>query len=163
MYILYRTTNTINGKYYIGVSNGNNKWYKGSGTALKNAIKKHGTKNFITEIIEMFETEQEAFNRERQIVTEYEVNDRNCYNMKSGGKGGTGQKKTEAHKKKISDTIKSLQKNRTHTAGRNPAVPFEETYRVWKEIGSRKGAEYFGISLSAFRSRVATAKKKLTT
>lgn len=162
MYILYRTTNVINGKFYIGVSNGNNKSYKGSGTALKKAIKRHGIDNFITEVLETFETEDDAFQRESQVVTEELVNDPKCYNMKVGGKGGIGQRKTESHKKKISESVKKFQSSRTHSAGRNPEVSYEETYRVWKELGVRKGAEHFGILLVAFKSRVATAKKKLT-
>ena len=162
MYMLYKTTNKLNGKFYIGVSNGNNKSYKGSGTALKDAIKKYGSENFITEVLETFETEEEAFSKERQVVTEELVSNPNCYNMKVGGKGGVGQQKTYDHRKKISESVKRFQSNRTHSAGRNPEVSYNETYRVWKELGSRKGAEYFNISVVAFKSRVATAKKKLT-
>ena len=162
MYILYKTTNTVNSKYYIGVSNGNNKWYKGSGTALKNAIKKYGAKNFTTEIIETFETEEEAFARENHVVTEELVNDRNCYNMKIGGRGGVGQLKSESHKKKIATSLREYQQYITHKAGRMPKVVYAETIRIWKLLGQRKGAEYFGISVSAFKSRVVTAKKRLT-
>lgn len=162
MYNLYRTTNIINKKYYIGVSNGNNKWYKGSGTALKRAIKKYGTENFTTEIIETVNSEQAAFDREAEIVTEELVNDRNCYNMKVGGKGGVGQQKTAIHKQRISDSVKQANANKKqYTAGRKPAVSFSETYRIWQLMGSTKGAAHFNISVSAFKSRVATAKKKL--
>lgn len=161
MYILYRTTNILNGKYYIGVSNGNNKWYKGSGTVLKQAIKFYGGKSFMTEVIETFETEKQAFIREQEIVTEELVRDRNCYNMKIGGKGGTGQQKTDIHKKKISDSVKKFQPNRKHLAGRTPLVPYEETIQIWETLGILKGAEHFGITVVAFKSRVATAKTQL--
>jgi len=162
MFILYKTTNIINKKYYIGVSNGNNKWYKGSGTALKKAIKKYGVGNFLTEILEKFETEQEAFAREEQIVTEELVNDHNCYNIKLGGKGGKGHHKSVDHKKKIALAVKEFYKTHKSGGGRKPEVAYEETLRIWKLYGQRKGAEYFGISLVAFKSRLATAKKKLT-
>lgn len=162
MYLLYRTTNTVNGKYYVGVSNGNNKWYKGSGTALKNAIKKYGAEKFITEIIETFNTEQEAFCREKQVVNEDMISDHNCYNIKVGGKGGAGQKKTNAHKEKIAKSVKDFQRYRNHTGGRNPAMPFEETLKIYEQYGYKGGAEYLNLSRDAFVSRVMLAKKKLT-
>lgn len=93
MYTMYKTTNLINGKYYIGVTNGNKLGYLGSGTALIEAIRNYGKTNFKREILETFETEKEAFKREAEFVTEELVEDRQCYNMKIGGKGGAGQKK----------------------------------------------------------------------
>lgn len=41
-------------------------------------------------------------------------------------------------------------------------VPYSKTIEEWKELGISKGAEYFGISREAFKSRVSLAKKKLT-
>ena len=42
MHIVYRTTNKINGRYYIGMQNTNNESYLGSGLALVKAVKKYG-------------------------------------------------------------------------------------------------------------------------
>jgi len=50
--IIYKTTNLINGKIYIGLDTKNNPNYLGSGTAIKYAIKKYGKENFKKEIIE---------------------------------------------------------------------------------------------------------------
>ena len=53
--VIYKTTNLLNGKLYIGqtvyIQNVINGKYKGSGTILWNAINKHGIENFKTEII----------------------------------------------------------------------------------------------------------------
>lgn len=51
---IYKTTNLINNKFYIGKHSTNdlNDNYLGSGTALNRAIKKYGRKNFKREILE---------------------------------------------------------------------------------------------------------------
>ena len=54
MYI-YKTTNQINGKIYIGLTTMNeeeSKWYFGSGDSIKKALEKHGVENFKKEILE---------------------------------------------------------------------------------------------------------------
>lgn len=48
---IYKITNLINNKIYIGQTNGNNIYYKGSGKLLKLAFKKYGRKNFKIDII----------------------------------------------------------------------------------------------------------------
>ena len=40
--IIYKTTNLVNGKIYIGQDSNNNPNYYGSGTLLHKAIKKYG-------------------------------------------------------------------------------------------------------------------------
>lgn len=45
--IIYKTTNKINGKIYIGRYCGNRSSYLGSGSYLKRAIRKYGKDNFI--------------------------------------------------------------------------------------------------------------------
>lgn len=44
--IIYKTTNLINGKIYIGFDSHNNPEYFGSGKLIKMALKKYGTSNF---------------------------------------------------------------------------------------------------------------------
>jgi len=60
-YIIYKTTNQINGKFYIGKHQTNdlNDGYLGSGTLLKRAIQKHGRQNFKKEILHVFDNEEE--------------------------------------------------------------------------------------------------------
>lgn len=88
MYIIYKTINKINQKYYIGVHNCTRNWYKGSGAILKRAIRKHGLDNFIRETLFVFDSEELAYAKEREIVNEEMLRDPLCYNLKLGGKGG---------------------------------------------------------------------------
>ncbi len=89
-HFIYKTTNLINGKFYIGMhstSNINDK-YIGSGTRLKYAIRKYGITNFKLEIIEWCENREELIKREKEIINEHHIKDKNCYNLKYGGLGG---------------------------------------------------------------------------
>lgn len=84
----YKITNKLNGKYYYGVHNTDNldDGYFGSGKILKKAYQKYGVENFEKEIIEFFDTEEEAFAHEKKIVNEELIRDDNCYNVQIGGK-----------------------------------------------------------------------------
>jgi len=94
MFIVYRTTNIINNKIYIGVhNNGDNEefdGYLGSGLMISKAIKKYGKENFIRETLGKFTTIEEAFECEEKIVTEEFVLRNDTYNLSSGGKGNSG-------------------------------------------------------------------------
>lgn len=89
MYIyVYKTTNIINGKEYIGVHTTNNidDAYFGSGKNIKAAIRKYGKQCFIKEILRHFTSIEEAYHYERQLVTEEYVKSDSTYNMTLGGK-----------------------------------------------------------------------------
>ena len=89
-HFIYKTTNLINGKYYIGVHSTNdlNDGYLGSGLALKDAIQKYGKENFRREIIEFFDNSIDAFKKEMEIVNEAFLLLEETYNLKIGGSGG---------------------------------------------------------------------------
>lgn len=89
-FIVYETTNLVNGRKYIGCHKTNhiNDGYLGSGTLLKRAIKKHGEHNFSKKVLFIFDNEQEMFDKERELITEDVIEDVNYYNVNSGGKGG---------------------------------------------------------------------------
>lgn len=86
----YKITNLINNHFYYGVHNTSNlnDGYMGSGTRLWNAYKKYGIDNFKKEILKYFNSAEDAFNYEAEIVNEVLLNDDNCYNLSIGGKGG---------------------------------------------------------------------------
>lgn len=86
---IYKTTNKINNRYYIGQRKGNKKdeTYKGSGKILKLAIIKYGWDNFFTEVLSFHLNKKALDNEEiRQIKIAREKGD-NIYNITSGGDG----------------------------------------------------------------------------
>ena len=83
--IVYRTENKINGKFYYGVTNGNNPSYIGSGKNITRAINKYGKENFVRRTIMEFETEDEAYAFEALIVDELLLSNPDCYNITLGG------------------------------------------------------------------------------
>lgn len=89
-YTIYKTTNLINNKFYIGYhkTENPNDSYLGSGKLLLKAIKKHGKENFKKEILFVFDNKEEALKKERILVNESIVKDKNSYNSKLGGEGG---------------------------------------------------------------------------
>ena len=85
--IIYKTTNLINGKFYIGQDSNNNPEYYGSGLNLKRAINKYGRENFLKEIIEYCPTKQELNQRECYWIKETKAQELG-YNIAEGGHGG---------------------------------------------------------------------------
>lgn len=89
-YYLYEIRNNINGKIYIGVHKTKvlDDGYMGSGSIITRAIEKHGVENFTKTILEYFETQEEMFEREKEIVNEEFLNREDTYNLRRGGLGG---------------------------------------------------------------------------
>ena len=86
---VYVTTNLINGKQYVGDHSTNNldDGYLGSGVKLKNSIKKHKKENFQKEILEFFNSKEEAYGAQEKWINEYNTIN-NGYNISP--KGGLG-------------------------------------------------------------------------
>ena len=89
-FYLYRITNKVNGKIYVGVHKTRNldDGYMGSGKVIQAAIKKHGVENFQKEILETFENAAQMFEREKEVVTEEFLARDDVYNLRRGGTGG---------------------------------------------------------------------------
>ena len=111
-YIIYKITNTINNKIYIGkhqTKNINDNYY-GSGIALEKAIKKYGKHNFIKDILFVFDNENVMNNKEKEIVTEEFIATNKTYNMGVGGEGGShfkGKTHSDETRKKLSEIAKN--------------------------------------------------------
>lgn len=89
-YTIYKTTNNINGKYYIGKHKtlDLDDTYIGSGTILKHAINKYGIDNFTKEYLFIFDNEEDMNNKEHELVSEEFIKEDTNYNLAPGGRGG---------------------------------------------------------------------------
>ena len=88
-YTIYKTTNLINNKIYIGLHTTQNPYdtYLGSGYFLKKAIRKYGYKNFKKEILFIFTNKQDMIDKERELVDDNFCKRKDTYNMHKGGYG----------------------------------------------------------------------------
>lgn len=87
-YTIYKITNLINGKYYIGKHQTTilDDGYMGSGKILKRAITKYGIENFCKEILYVFDSEEEMNSKEKELI----IISESTYNLHEGGHGGFG-------------------------------------------------------------------------
>lgn len=95
-YIVYETTNLVNDKKYIGVHKTENPDifdnYYGSGKLLKEAIKKYGPESFCRKTLFVFDNDDDAYLKEKELVTKEIVNSHLYYNIDVGGRGKSDRK-----------------------------------------------------------------------
>jgi group I intron endonuclease len=106
--IIYRTTNLINQKFYVGKDTHNNPNYYGSGKRLKLAIKKYGIENFKKEVLEVCDTLELLNEREKFWIKELNAISEG-YNISLGGDGGdtiSNNPRRDEIGKKISESNK---------------------------------------------------------
>ena len=115
--VVYKTTNKLNGKIYIGKDESNNPSYIGSGVILKKAINKYGKDNFIKEILEECNSRELLNDREIYWIDKYKSTDHTIgYNIAEGGNGGnTYFGKTDSELIEIKLKISNSLKNRVFT------------------------------------------------
>lgn len=88
-YLIYKITNLVNNKIYVGAhaTTDVNDSYMGSGVNIVKSIKKYGLENFKKEILFNFETSEEMYAKEAELVDEAFVMRTDTYNAALGGKG----------------------------------------------------------------------------
>ena len=89
-HFIYRTTNLLNGKFYVGMHSTDNleDGYVGSGKRLGYSIRKYGLENHKFEILEFLPSREELKKREAEVVNEELLSNPLCMNLKFGGEGG---------------------------------------------------------------------------
>ena len=136
-YTIYKITNQINGKVYIGSHKTKdlNDKYMGSGKYLKYAQEKHGIENFTKEILFVFDTPEQMYEKESEIVNDEFLTEQNTYNIKIGGFGGWDY----INNNKLS----GYSKKEVYSKGRiNADVSLFEKYGDnWRDIISKKGTD----------------------
>jgi len=104
---VYKTTNLVNGKIYVGkhICKNLEDGYLGSGIIITAAIKKYGKDNFKREIIEHVQTKPELSERETFWIKELRSQDLTIgYNITNGGDGfssWTTEQHIKAAKKRV--------------------------------------------------------------
>lgn len=87
---IYKITNLINGKIYIGKDTKCKSNYYGSGLLIRRSIDKYGLENFKKEILEKIDNDYEYLSiREKYWIEYFESNNLSIgYNISPGGDGG---------------------------------------------------------------------------
>lgn len=158
--IVYKTTNAINGKFYVGQDSKNDPSYLGSGVLLKKAIEKYGKENFVKEILEVCNTKQQL--NEREIFWIEETRAREVgYNIAEGGHGGstyteeTRQRISEEFKGKYvsQDTVQKRRATRQRVLEANP-----DAYKHSEETKRKIGEKSKGRSNSEYNRMMSSIK-----
>lgn len=169
---VYRITNLINQKEYVGVHTTSNldDGYMGSGIAIMRAVKKHGVNNFQKEIIQFFNTESEAYEYELQIVNEEYVAREDTYNMTLGGRKPPARKgvklddKTKERFKQIANTPK--RKQASSDGGKIGILHVKENgwsqEAIAKRVKIRQEREGYSRDMSSCHTPEALAKRNQT-
>ena len=151
-YIIYKITNTLNNKEYIGSHKTDNihDSYMGSGVAIRNAIKKYGRDKFTKDILFTFDNPEEMFQKEREIVNEEYVSRSDTYNLMPGGCGAGPDHLNpfygKKHKPESIEQGRQKQKQSYQQGYVNPwkgKTHSEETKQHWSDIrkGTRTGED----------------------
>lgn len=118
-YTVYKITNLINNKIYVGchITKNLDDLYFGSGLHIQRSILKYGIGNFKKEYIQIFDNPVDMYNLERVIVNTDFANSKNTYNIKEGGNGGwlylnrTGKNNSDSHRKQFTGIVKAKWKD----------------------------------------------------
>jgi sulfur carrier protein ThiS len=95
----------------VRVQNGT---YSGSGKILLNAFKKYPKAEWATEILSRHLLEQDAYDREEQLVTAELLANPRCLNISLGGKGGSRRQHSAEEKQKRNASIRATKSTVEH-------------------------------------------------
>lgn len=147
-FLIYKITNNVNGKYYIGQHKTEDPYddYMGSGDIIQAAIHKHGLSCFTKEILFDFSNFEDMNNKEKELVPLsacYPYNPMS-YNLREGGFSGRFSIEARKHlsETRIKYGIAKGKKNGMY--GKNPWANLSEQRKaeIRKEASKRnKGSK----------------------
>lgn len=154
--VIYKITNTVNNKIYIGqtIQTVEKRWRKHVGEAkqskypLQRAILQYGKESFTVEIIYECSTQEELDNKELMFAEMFEAFSPTGYNLKAGqGRGSTGE---EARKhigdgirgKRLGDKNPMFGKKHSHEARRKMSESLLKLEKKNKRTHCPSGHEY---------------------
>ncbi len=110
---IYKTTDLLTGKYYLGMHSTNdlNDGYMGSGKRISYLLKTYEKSRFSFEILHYLPNRELLIMKEKEVVNEEILKDPKCLNLKKGGEGGfTTQAKIKARVKQLKRSWKIKRK-----------------------------------------------------
>lgn len=143
MWYIYRITNLINGKTYIGQHKYKKRCdnYMGSGKILRMAIQKYGIDNFKKEIlINNISVRKYANKAEKTLIAIERKHNKAEYNICDGGEGFSGTHHTKESKRKIG--IASL--GNQHAKGKNIGNQYAKGNRLSKNTRQKMSLSRMG-------------------
>jgi hypothetical protein len=131
---IYKITNLINNKIYIGKDITSNPDYFGSGLLIKRAIKKYGCENFIKEVIDTTDDYNELSKKEIYWISFYKSTNRKIgYNITPGGDGGdtlSNHPNLDLIREKISKNSPKTGKTYEETFGEQKAKEYKNKLKL---------------------------------
>ena len=165
-HFIYKTTNLINNKFYVGMHSTNNldDGYFGSGKIIHYSVNKHGIENHRVEILEFLPSREELKKREAEVVNEELLADPLCMNLKFGGEGGWDHLANDPRMQEVRSK-NGLEFGSKNGAKSLKALTFEDrsnhSKNRWSSDRESK-LEKFKVVQSAANSEKAKAKRKET-
>lgn len=162
---IYKTTNLLNNKFYVGMHSTNNldDDYLGSGTYLWRAIRKYGKENFKKEILEYCETRALVAEREKELVNEKLLKEELCMNLKPGGRGGFSREDAKKGRQatdlilqqKFGNEWRSILSQRTANKLKNDPIAMKK--KIDKILATQKA---IGFKHTSFKGQQHTEESK---
>jgi group I intron endonuclease len=163
---IYETTNTLNGKRYIGLCTHENpiktegKLYLGSGTIIKNAVKRYGRSCFTRRILEVCNSQQELLQAEIDWIAKLNPE----YNIEGGGYAGISSRMKDYWSSMTAEERKQSRNWAKHNmSGENNPMYGRSTSELVKTVwNNRSDSERasIGSKVSASRKVLGLAKGK---